>query len=138
MSLSQPLFSLIFHQFSNTIQYYSVIICPFVMLPYSHHWWFPQQWNTAISRARMTHSTREHRRRESIKGVTYCCSNISNSIGCIKWMHVWHLNSKFKSSHFKNANNCWITNIYSYLETSGGQSSYPYLNVVHFFSTRVD
>ncbi len=26
-----------------------------------------------------------------------------------------------------------ITNIYSYLETSGGQSSNPYLNVVHFF-----
>jgi hypothetical protein len=25
------------------------------------------------------------------------------------------------------------TNIYSYLETSGGQSSNPYLNVFHFF-----
>jgi hypothetical protein len=30
------------------------------------------------------------------------------------------------------------TNIYSYLETSVGQSSYAYLNVVHFFNTRVD
>jgi hypothetical protein len=30
------------------------------------------------------------------------------------------------------------TNIYSYLEASGGQSSYPYFNVVHFFNTRVD
>jgi hypothetical protein len=30
------------------------------------------------------------------------------------------------------------TNIYSYLETSGGQSSNPYLNVVHFFNTRVN
>ncbi len=31
-----------------------------------------------------------------------------------------------------NVNNCWNTNIYSYLETSGGQISSPYLNVVHF------
>jgi len=38
----------------------------------------------------------------------------------------------------KNVNNCLNTNIYSYLETSGGQSSNAYLNVVHFFNTRVD
>ncbi len=30
------------------------------------------------------------------------------------------------------------TNIYSHLETSGGQSSNPYLNVVHFLNTRAD
>jgi hypothetical protein len=29
---------------------------------------------------------------------------------------------------FKNVNNCLNTNIYSYLDTSGGQSSNPYLN----------
>jgi hypothetical protein len=34
----------------------------------------------------------------------------------------------------KNVNNCWNTNIYSYLETSGGQSSNLHLNVVHFFN----
>ncbi len=34
---------------------------------------------------------------------------------------------------FKNANNFLNTNIYSYLETSGGQSSNLYLNVVTFF-----
>jgi hypothetical protein len=39
---------------------------------------------------------------------------------------------------FKNVNNCLNTNIYSYLETSGGKSSNPYLNVVNFFNTRVD
>jgi hypothetical protein len=39
---------------------------------------------------------------------------------------------------FKNVNSCWNTNIYSYLETSGGQSSNPYLNIVNFFNTRVD
>ncbi len=38
---------------------------------------------------------------------------------------------------FRNVNNCLNTNIYSYLETSGGQSSNPYLNAVHFFNTRV-
>ncbi len=30
------------------------------------------------------------------------------------------------------------TSIYSYLETSDGQSSNPYLNVVHFLNTRAD
>jgi len=34
----------------------------------------------------------------------------------------------------KNVNNCFNTNIYSYLETSGGQISNPYLNVVHFLT----
>jgi len=38
----------------------------------------------------------------------------------------------------KIANNCLDTNIYSYLETSGGQSSAPYLIDVHFFNTRVN
>jgi hypothetical protein len=38
----------------------------------------------------------------------------------------------------KYVNNCLNTNIYSYLETSGGQSSNPYLNVVNFLNTRVD
>jgi hypothetical protein len=39
---------------------------------------------------------------------------------------------------FKNVNNCLYTNVYSYLETSGGISHNPYLNVVHFFNTRVN
>ncbi len=33
---------------------------------------------------------------------------------------------------FKNVNNCLYTNVYSYLETSGGISYNPYLNVVNF------
>ncbi len=36
---------------------------------------------------------------------------------------------------FKNVNNCLNNNIYSYLETSSGQSSNLYLNVVHFLNT---
>jgi hypothetical protein len=38
----------------------------------------------------------------------------------------------------KNVNNCLYTNVYSYLETSGGISYNLYLNVVHFFNTRVN
>ncbi len=35
-------------------------------------------------------------------------------------------------ARFKNVNNCLYTNIYSYLETSGGISYNLYLNAVHF------
>jgi len=35
----------------------------------------------------------------------------------------------------KNVNNCLKTNIFSYLETSGGKSYNLYFNVVHFFNT---
>jgi hypothetical protein len=38
---------------------------------------------------------------------------------------------------FKIVNNCFNTNIYSYLETSVGQSYNPYLSDVHFFNTSV-
>jgi hypothetical protein len=36
----------------------------------------------------------------------------------------------------KNVNNCLNTNIYSCLETSGGQSSNLYLNVIHFLQNQ--
>ncbi len=38
----------------------------------------------------------------------------------------------------KNVKNYLNINIYSYLDTSGGQSSNLYLNVVQFFNTSVD
>jgi hypothetical protein len=38
----------------------------------------------------------------------------------------------------KTVNNCLNTNIYSYIETSGGQDSNLYLNVVHFFNASVN
>jgi hypothetical protein len=38
----------------------------------------------------------------------------------------------------KIVNNYLKTNIYSYLGTSGGQSSNLYLNVVYFFNVRVN
>ncbi len=37
----------------------------------------------------------------------------------------------------KNVNNCWNTNIYPYLDTSGGQNPNLELNVVNFFNTSV-
>ncbi len=37
-----------------------------------------------------------------------------------------------------NVNNYLNINIYSYLETSGGQSPNLYLKVVHFFNTSVN
>jgi hypothetical protein len=75
-----------------------------------------------------------------------------------KWQHFWLLFAEANLLHFslnrhfesiicckcfimeqhalKNVNNCLYTNVYSYLETSGGISHHPYLNVVHFFNTR--
>ncbi len=38
----------------------------------------------------------------------------------------------------KNVNNRLNTNIYSHLETPGGQSCNLYLNVVYFFNTSID
>ncbi len=38
----------------------------------------------------------------------------------------------------KNVNDCMNSNIYSYLETSGGKSYNLYLNIVHFFNTIVN
>jgi hypothetical protein len=42
------------------------------------------------------------------------------------------------TERFKNVNNCSNTNIYSYLEISGGQGSNLYLNVVRFFNASVN
>jgi hypothetical protein len=39
---------------------------------------------------------------------------------------------------WKNVNNWLNNNINSYLDTSGGECSDPYLNVVHFFNTIVN
>jgi hypothetical protein len=46
--------------------------------------------------------------------------------------------SSVEQRALKNVINCLNTNIFSYLETSGGQSSNLCLNVVHFFNTSVN
>ncbi len=49
------------------------------------------------------------------------------------------LHSGFNGTvRFKNVNKCWNTNIYSYLDTFGGQKSNQYLNFVHLFNTSVN
>jgi hypothetical protein len=60
--------------------------------------------------------------------------SITESI-LIKSFEHFHL---MEQHTLKNVSNCLNTNIYSYLEASGGQSSNPYLNVARVFNTRVD
>jgi hypothetical protein len=50
----------------------------------------------------------------------------------------WRLSISMGTAYFKNVNNYLNTNIYSYLETSGGKSYNLYLNAVHFFNTSVN
>ncbi len=50
-------------------------------------------------------------------------------------MEIIHFNG---TSRFKNVSSCLNTNMYSYLEASGGQSYNLYINVVHFFNTSVN
>ncbi len=113
MGLSWPLFSFIHNQFSNTIQYYFIIICRLFMLSYPHRWWFPQLWNSPISRARTHHSTREHRRMESIVNILLCLSiiysvSISNwsKISFLKWNETeqnWREIKKLSSQNYLNS-----------------------------------
>jgi len=39
---------------------------------------------------------------------------------------------------YKNVNSCWNTKITFYLDTYGGENFILYLNVVHFFNTKVN
>ncbi len=77
--------------------------------------------------------------------VTIILANISPFV--FFWYDAWtekmNINHnqclKLMEQHaLKNVNNFMNTNIYSYLETSGGQSSNPYLDVVPFLNTRAD
>ncbi len=59
-------------------------------------------------------------------------------VWCHKTFLPIRLIEKMKQDTSKNVNNSLNTNIDSYFETSGGQSYNLYLNVTHFFNTRVD
>jgi hypothetical protein len=48
------------------------------------------------------------------------------------------LHSSNGTVHLKNVHNYLIANIYSYSETSCGQSSNLYLNVIHVFNANVN
>ncbi len=66
-----------------------------------------------------------------VKGAAKCSTLVISHLGSKKTP-----NNRIEC--FKNVNNCLNTNIYSYLETTGGQSFNIYLNVVHFFNTSVN
>ncbi len=53
-------------------------------------------------------------------------------------MGTQFLTELMEQHSLKNVNNYMHINIYSYLETSGGQSSNLYLNVARFFNTSVN
>jgi hypothetical protein len=57
--------------------------------------------------------------------------------GCVNRLYITCV-AKLEQRALKDVNNDLNTNIYSYLETSGGQSSYTNLNVVHFYNTSVN
>jgi len=61
-------------------------------------------------------------------------AKINVSIRTLK-VSFYHLAMEQRT--LKNVNNCLNANIYSHLETSGGQCSNLYLNVVHFFNSNV-
>jgi hypothetical protein len=45
---------------------------------------------------------------------------------------------KIEQHTLRNVNNYLNTNIYTYLEAPGGQSSYLFLKIVHLFNTSVN
>jgi hypothetical protein len=77
----------------------------------------------------------------NLRPVSLFCSNLSlvsmHNISDIK-MLKFNICIGMEQHTLRNVNNGFITNIYSYLETSGCQSSNLYLNAVHFFNTNVN
>jgi hypothetical protein len=59
--------------------------------------------------------------------------NVLSAIGNVNLM----THAPFEQCAFKNENKYLNVSIYSYLETSGGQSSNLYLHAIHFFNTSV-
>ncbi len=51
---------------------------------------------------------------------------------------AYYIMESMERNTLKNIKNCLNANIYSNLETSGGQSSNLHSNVVHFFNTGVN
>ena len=62
-------------------------------------------------------------------------SNLITFLPVYFFINTLHL---MEQRTLKNVNKYLNTNIYSYLETFGGQSSILYLNLVHFFNTSVN
>jgi hypothetical protein len=62
--------------------------------------------------------------------MTFVMTTIGITVNVM--LSVVMLSATMEQHTLKSVNNCLITDIYSYLETTGGQSSNLHLNVVHF------
>ncbi len=65
-------------------------------------------------------------------------SPITRNLPWLLGQYNHEYNQPIEQHALKNVNNDLNTKIYSYSETSGGQSSNTYLNVDHFFNTGVN
>jgi hypothetical protein len=93
------------------------------------------QWNCFFRVTKPDYSKKISTKKTRVEFFVHLCSDFSGIIG---YNGFWAEPSVIEDNALKNVNNCLNTNIYSYLETSGGQSSNVYLNVVHFFNTTVN
>ncbi len=58
--------------------------------------------------------------------------------GIFYFNNNFYISVQMEQPSLKNVSNCLNIKIYSYLETSGGQSSNLYWNDVHIFNTTVN
>jgi hypothetical protein len=66
--------------------------------------------------------------------LSMCMHDLNVTNKYYNWVKVTEMGQR---RTLKNVNSC-LNDIYSYLETSGGQSSSLYLNVVHFINASVN
>ncbi len=65
--------------------------------------------------------------------------SVTKTVQCVHKTKEWNQLNLSQGKHsLKNVSSCLKTDIYSYLETSGGQSSNLYLNVVHIFNSNLN
>ncbi len=70
--------------------------------------------------------------------VAFCKGKFTSDLSDYQHLLAQEKAAAMEQRTLKKVNNCLNTNIYSYLETSGGKSFNPYLNVVHVFNTSVN
>jgi hypothetical protein len=81
---------------------------------------------------------KEVSRTEPSPSLRPCLKRFENKMLCCKHSFYFGKLILMEQHALKNVNNCLKTNIYSYLETSSGQSFNLYLNVDHCFNTSVN
>ncbi len=107
--------------------------------------WWPQFFNDTVTRSHFLPSTKKtnfdrfHRNKKGgncWKVRKEGCPNWDLLCNCSNWrlFELMFVQTIMEQHALKIVNNRLNTNIYSYLETSGFQSSNPYLIVVHFLT----